>query len=258
MRGRWRALLPAMALAACVAAQEVGQGWPSYGGDAGGTRYSRAKQVTRDNVGRLRKAWEYKTGDVSDGSGLISATSFQATPILFEDTLYLCTPFNRIVALDPRTGAARWTFDPKVDLRKDNQTRKTDGAPLRCRGVAAWTDANGQPGQACAKRIFEGVIDGRLMAVDALTGRVCEQFGNKGSVDLNTLPNFGVGQVNMSSPPAIFEDLVIVGSAIGDNVRNDMPHGFVRAFHARTGALVWSWDPIPPALADKTGAGNTW
>ncbi len=259
MQGRWQALLlPCMALAAAVSAEEVGQGWPSYGGDAGGTRYSRAKQITRDNVGTLRKAWEYRTGDVSDGKGAISATSFQATPILFEDTLYLCSPFNRVIALDPRTGTPRWTFDPKVEIRKDNQTRKTDGGALRCRGVAAWSDGEASAGAPCARRIFEGVIDGRLIALDARTGTACADFGRAGSIDLNALQNFGVGQVNMSSPPAIFENLVIVGSSIGDNVRNDMPHGFVRAFDARTGALVWSWDPIPASLAGKTGAANTW
>jgi quinoprotein glucose dehydrogenase len=258
MQGRWQALLPSVILAAVAPAQELGQGWPSYGGDAGGTRYSRATEITRDNVGRLRKAWEYRTGDVSDGSGAISATSFQVTPILFEDTLYFCTPFNRVVALDPRTGAARWTFDPKVEIRKDNQTRKTDGGALRCRGVAAWADREVPAGIACARRIFEGVIDGRLIALDAATGKPCPGFGNAGTIDINALPNFGVGQVNFSSPPAIYENLVIVGSSIGDNVRNDMPHGLVRAFDARSGALQWSWDPIPTALASETGAGNTW
>ena len=259
MHGRWRTLLPGVALAAAaVSAQELGQGWPTYGGDAGGTRYSRAKQITPANVAHLRKAWEYRTGDVSDGKGATSATSFQATPILFDETLYLCTPFNRVVALDPRTGAPRWTFDPKVDIRKNNETRKTDGAPLRCRGVAAWSASDGVIGTACAKRIFEGVIDGRLIALDAATGKPCTDFGDAGTVDVNKLPNFGVGQVNFSSPPAIFENLVIVGSSIGDNVRNDMPHGIVRAFDTRSGALQWSWNPIPPALADQTGAGNTW
>jgi len=246
------------AVAAQGVAQAPGDGWPSYGGDAGGTRYSRAKQITRDNVANLRQAWEYRTGDVSDGTGAISATSFQVTPILFEDTLYLCSPFNRVIALDPRTGTARWTFDPKVEIRKDNQSRKTDGGALRCRGVAAWTDAEAPPSAPCSRRIFEGVIDGRLIALDARTGAVCAGFGKEGTIDLNALPNFGVGQVNMSSPPAVFENLVIVGSAIGDNVRNDMPHGIVRAFDARSGAQVWSWDPIPSAVADKTGAGNTW
>ena len=104
-------------------------------------RATRARAPSRATTSaRLRHAWEYRTGDVSDGKGNVSATSFQATPILFEDTLYLCSPFNRVIALDPRTGAARWTFDPKVEIRKDNQTRKTDGGALRCRGVAAWAD----------------------------------------------------------------------------------------------------------------------
>src|SRR4029453_14581415 len=151
----------------------------------------------------------------------------QATAILFEDTLYLCSPFNRVIALEPGTGKPRWTFDPKVDIRKNNATRKTDGAPLRCRGVAAWADGRATTGTACAKRIFEGVIDGRLIALDAPTGKPCADFGKDGTVDVNALPNLGVGQVSFSSPPAIFEDLVIVGSAIGDNVQVNMPHGFL-------------------------------
>jgi quinoprotein glucose dehydrogenase len=246
------------AVHALAVAQPAGDGWPSYGGDAGGTRYSRAKQISRANVSSLREAWHFHTGDVSDGKGSISATSFQATPILFEDTLYLCSPFNRVIALDPRTGKARWSHDPKVEIRKDNQTRKTDGGALRCRGVAAWADAQAPADAPCARRIFEGVIDGRLIALDARSGAACVGFGKDGTVDLNALPNFGVGQVNLSSPPAVFENLVIVGTSIGDNVRNDMPHGIVRAFDARTGAQAWSWDPIPAAVADKTGAGNTW
>ena len=88
-------------LAGAVHGAELGVGWPSYGGDAGGTRYSSLRDITPQNVARLVPAWEIHTGDVSDGSGDVSATSFQATPILFEDTLYVCTPFNRILALDP-------------------------------------------------------------------------------------------------------------------------------------------------------------
>ena len=248
----------ALLCAAAVAAQDLGVGWPSYGGDAGGTRYSRLKEIDAANVGRLAVAWEYHTGDVSDGSGAISKTSFQATPILFDDTLYLCSPFNRVIALDPRTGRARWTFDPKVEIHKDNATRQTDGAPLRCRGVAAWSDPAAAAGAMCAKRIFEGVIDGRLIALDAVTGRPCADFGRAGALDINSLPKLGKGQVNFSSPPVLFADLVIIGSAIGDNVAANMPHGIVHAFNARTGALVWSWDPIPPAYADQTGAGNVW
>jgi len=258
MRRCWIGILAGGSLAASVAATELGVGWPSYGGDPGGTRYSKLAQITPQNVASLAKAWEYHTGDVSDGSGAISATSFQATPILFEDSLYLCTPFNRIVALDPATGRERWSYDPKVEARKDAASRETDGGALRCRGVTAWRDAQAPAEAACAARIFEGVIDGRLIAVDARTGKLCTAFGEQGTIDINKLPNFGVGQVNFSSPPAVFEDKVIVGSAIGDNVRANMPHGIVRAFDARSGHQAWAWDPIPAELADQTGASNTW
>src|SRR4051812_2111988 len=126
MQQRWWMVAPALLWLAAVDAQPAGEGWGSSGGDPGGMRYSAARQIAPANVAQLRKAWEYRTGDVSDGSGSISATSFQATPILFADALYFCTPFNRVVALDPRTGKALWSFDPKVDTRKSNGTSKAD------------------------------------------------------------------------------------------------------------------------------------
>jgi quinoprotein glucose dehydrogenase len=256
MQRMWLVLFLSMSIGA-ASAQDAGIGWSSYGGDPGGTRYSKLSQITAQNVDRLVAVWEYRTGDVSDGSGEISATSFQATPILFEDKLIFCTPFNRIVALDPRTGREQWTYDPKVETRK-SMSAKTDGGALRCRGVAAWTDAQAPAGAACARRIFEGVIDGRLVAVDAGNGKPCADFGMQGVLDVNALPHDGVGRISFSSPPAIFEDMVIVGSAIGDNVRTNLPHGYVRAFNARSGKLEWSWDPIPPEMTSATGAANVW
>jgi quinoprotein glucose dehydrogenase len=258
MRACWIAILAGTWLVASAAAGELGVGWPNYGGDPGGTRYSKLAQITPRNVASLVKAWEYHTGDMSDSSGAVSATYFQATPILFEDLLYFCTPFNGIVALDPATGHERWSYDPKVDRRKDAASRETDGGALRCRGVAAWRDAQVPAGAVCARRIFEGGIDGRLIAVDAGTGKLYTDFGAQGTIDINKLRNFGVEQVNFSSPPAVFEDKVIVGSSIGDNVQANMPHGIVRAFNARSGRLEWEWDPIPPELAEQTGAANTW
>lgn len=257
MRWFWITLAVLFTLRA-VAAEETGAGWMSYGGDPGGTRYSNLQAITPANVTQLKPAWEYHTGDVSDGSGAIRATSFQATPILLEDTLYFCTPFNRVVALDPRTGRERWTYDPKLDLRKNSEAGRSDGSALRCRGVAAWADAAASAGAACSRRIFEGAIDGRLIAIDAASGKPCTDFANGGELNINSLDNQGVGQIGFSSPPAIFENLVIVGGSIGDNVRTDLPHGYVRAFDARSGKLVWSWDPIPASLASKTGAGNVW
>jgi quinoprotein glucose dehydrogenase len=251
-------LLALTGLAAGTAVSAPGAGWPAYGGDPGGTRYSAAAQITPANVGRLRQAWVYRSGDVSDGAGEVSKTSFQATPILLEDAVYFCTPFNRVIALDAANGRMRWSHDPRVEIRKRNTTRRTDGGALRCRGVSAWVDPARAAGAPCRARIFQGVIDGRLIALDAATGAPCADFGAGGTVDLNRFDNGGVGEVNISSPPAIFEDLVIVGTSIGDNVRTDLPHGIVRAFDARTGALVWSWDPIPVELRGRTGAANVW
>jgi quinoprotein glucose dehydrogenase len=215
--------------------------WPDYGNDKGGSRYSPLTQITRENVRYLEVAWEYHTGDVSDGEGGIpSTTAFEATPILIDGRLYVPSPFNRIIALDPETGEAIWKYDPKVDLsgRYANQ--------LISRGVTYWEDAQG--GESRAKRIFAATNDGRLIALDAVTGHPCADFGKAGVVDLNR----GVGELRwrgeyqVTSPPAVAGDLVIVGSAVCDNQRVDAPSGVVRAFDARSGELRWSWDLAPP------------
>src|SRR5256885_5671097 len=92
--------------------------WPEYGGDKAGLRYSPLTQITRENVAHLRMAWIYRSGDFSDGRGAITTSSLQVTPIVVDGTLYFCTPFNRVIALDPETGAERWTFDPKLRNRE--------------------------------------------------------------------------------------------------------------------------------------------
>ena len=113
---------------------------------------------------------------------------------------------------------------------------------------------------ACRARIFQGVLDGRLEALDARTGELCRDFGDGGTIDLNRMDNgsVGVGEVNVTSAPVVFGDLVIVGSAISDNHAIDMPSGFVRAFDVRTGQERWHWSPIPEVLRHQTGAGNAW
>jgi quinoprotein glucose dehydrogenase len=227
--------------------------WPFYGGDAGGTRYSLLTQINRGNVAELRIAWEYHTGDVSDGSGDRRKSAFEATPIVVDGTMYLSTPFNRVIALDPETGSERWTFDPKIDL----------GAPysegLINRGVALWSDAGTTDGGTCHRRIFLATIDARLFAIDAMTGRPCADFGEGGQIDLTRgIANIiRRGEYEETSAPAIAGDLVIVGSGIADNDRVDSPSGEVRAFDARTGKLRWSWNPISESIA-PTGAGNAW
>ena len=238
--------------------------WPAYGRDPGGSRYSPLTQITRDTVKRLQVAWTYRTGDTGGDSVARDKRAFEATPILVEGTLYLSTPFNRVVALDPRTGAPRWVFDPKVDpsLRLSEVTS---------RGVSTWVDPGKRPGARNRRRIFIGTIDARLIALDAETGRPCEGFGVDGQVDLTSgIRIVDRGDYQVTSPPAVIGDLVVVGSSIGDNRRTDVERGTVRAYDARTGALRWSWDPIPvsgrdPAAstwkagsAERTGAANAW
>ena len=104
-------------------------GWPHYGGDRGGMRYSPATQISKNNVGDLEVAWTYHSGDVSDGSDGKSRTSFNATPLLIDHALVYCTPMNRVIAVDAETGEERWAFDPV-----QRQTKLPDPHSRVCRG----------------------------------------------------------------------------------------------------------------------------
>jgi quinoprotein glucose dehydrogenase len=235
--------------------------WPAYGNDPGGMRYSPLAQINRENVAKLKVAWTFHTGDISDGRDGRKRSGFETTPILVDGTLYFTTPFNRVIALDPETGQQRWAYDPKIDLHGDY------GDGLVNRGVATWLDLTRDKGQSCRRRIFESTQDARLVAIDALSGAPCADFGKAGQISLRDLQQDDSGWYHMTSPPAIIDDLVIVGSAIDDNHRVEMARGVVRAYDARTGALRWSWDPLPqnPAAVSpgknstwRSGAGNAW
>src|SRR5262249_32625945 len=155
--------------------------------------------------------------DVSDGSGNRRKSAFEATPIVANGMMYLSTPFNRVVALDPETGHERWSFDPRIDL----QTRYSEG--LINRGVTLWTDSGKAEGVSCGRRIFLATIDARLFALDASTGEPCSDFGAGGQVDLTQgISNIKRrGEYQETSAPAVMADLVIVGSSIADNDRVD-------------------------------------
>lgn len=232
--------------------------WPYYGHDAGGMRYSPLTQINRDNVSHLKVAWTFHTGDISDGRGKTKRSGFETTPILIDGTLYLTTPFNRVIALDPETGRQRWAYDPKTELTWNY------GDGLINRGVAIWpAPGSDKVGGSARRRIFEATLDARLIALDATTGIPCSDFGAGGQVSLRNVARYIRGQYHMTSPPVVLDDLVVVGSSIDDNSRVDMPSGVVRAFDARSGALRWSWEPIepnanPPAKTWRTGAANAW
>jgi len=229
-------------------------GWPYYGHDAGGMRYSPLTQINRDNVSKLKVAWVFHTGEVQERSEDKKRSGFETTPILVDGTLYITTPFNRVIALDPATGKQRWTYDPLIDRTLDY------GDGLVNRGASTWLDSSRAAGKPCHRRIFEATQDARLIALDAATGKPCADFGNGGQVSLREVPGYLAGWYHMTSPPAVIDDIVVVGSAIDDNHRVDMPAGVVRAFDARSGALRWSWDPIArnPADGDDTNLANAW
>ncbi len=260
------ALLVLGCLPALRPEREVRGDWPAYGNDAGGSRYSPLAQVDRGNVGRLGVAWTYRTGEAEDTSPARQRSAFEATPIVVDGTLFLSTPFNRVIALDPETGKERWVYDPRVD-------RSRFLALVTSRGVSTWLDPSRPAGQACRRRIFVATIDARLIALDAERGAPCTDFGQEGTVDLSR--GIAAGAYlpccyQVTSPPAVIGALIVVGSTIGDNITTGIFRGVVRAYDARTGALRWTWDPIPADAADpatatwgaeswrRTGAANAW
>jgi len=230
-------------------------GWANYGNDAGGTRYSPAAQIDRSNVTQLKVAWTYRTGSFPHDEELDHKAAFEATPILVEGKLFLSTPYDHVIALNPETGAKLWEFDPKLEL-------PYGASEVTSRGVSAWRDAHAKAGQPCGLRIFVGTLDARLIALDGATGKPCADFGSNGEVDLTAEVKLrDPGDYQVTSAPAIFKDLVITGSSMGDNRAVTVERGIVRAFDVRTGKLCWTWDPIAPwayQTTPRTGAGNAW
>jgi quinoprotein glucose dehydrogenase len=216
--------------------------WPDYGADKGGSRHSPLDQITKENVGSLKVAWTYRSGDISDGNHGTTTSSLQVTPIVVDDVMYFCTPFNRVIALDADSGHELWKFDPGLKNRQLH-----GGYPLTCRGVSTWLDPNKKSGELCARRILTGTQDSELIALDAATGKPCPDFGQDGRVQLRE----GLGdapdwETYPTSPPLVVSDIVVVGGLVADNIRINAPPGVVRAFDVRTGRLRWAWDPVPP------------
>ena len=155
--------------------------WEHWGGDRGGMRFSPLAQITPANVGDLVRAWEFRTGDLERRAPAVMArTKFQATPLLVEDSLIFCSPFNEVIALDPGSGAQKWRYDPKISTEQRPANR------YNCRGVAWWVDDQLAADAACRARIFMGTNDARVIALDARTGIPCADFGTGGAIKLET------------------------------------------------------------------------
>ena len=237
------------------------QEWRFYGGDAGGTRFSKLQQIDRANVSRLKSAWTYHMGEADRGGNETDrhqVAPFESTPLVIDGVLYFSTPSNRVIALNAENGKEIWQFDPQAGLAGPRQF-------FQHRGVAYWQSKTGED-----RRILFGTHDGRLIALEAKTGKPCHDFGKDGIVNLRAgvADAFPAAEYSVTSPPAIFQDLVITGAAVPEYPSRG-PSGVVRSFDVRSGRLVWTFHTIPhpgeaghetwqeDAWQDRTGA-NVW
>ncbi|HEY5647210.1 MAG TPA: hypothetical protein VIS76_14770, partial [Pseudomonadales bacterium] len=232
--------------------------WTHYGSRPGGGRYSEADQITAANLHRLKPVWEHRSGDFRSGaleSGIDfeegmarRPTTFMVTPIMVDDTLYYCTPYNRVFALDPQTGAEKWSFDPGVDMSREGLTN--------CRAVSSWKNP-APTGAACDRRIVMGTLDARIVVLDAATGKRCTDFAGGGDVDLKAgLSAHRDIEYSVTSPPAIIGNTLVTGAMIADSQRHDVPAGVVRAYDVVTGEFLWGWNPVAAGHAQLDGDGN--
>jgi quinoprotein glucose dehydrogenase len=254
----------------------AGGEWSTYGGDLASSKYSPLDQITRDNFSKLKIVWRAKTPDASlsmttpggaewtstpgaifaeltklnpqrwrDGTPPLTG-NFKATPLMVGGSLYLNSPSSVGTALNAATGAVRWVYNPK----SYEAGTTTMSARWNERGVAYWTDGK-------EERIFWGTGDGYLIAVDAKTGRPCEDFGQHGRIDLmDGLPRAKRGQrdflnaltYSVQSPPLVVRDVIVTPASISSYIVNkEQIPGWLRGFDVRTGKVKWTFHTIPQA-----------
>ncbi|TXU00231.1 pyrroloquinoline quinone-dependent dehydrogenase [Enterobacter hormaechei] len=227
--------------------------WDSFHGQLNAQKYSPLTQITADNVGKLTKVWEFHTGDVSDGKGDTPATVWSATPIFANDTLYIGTPFDRLIALDPGTGKEKWHYDTK-------SSRKALTQPvLKNRGVSYWQAKNPVNGEECQKMVYMGTVDGKLFALDADSGKPCGGFADNGVLDLNQWNTVNAKYpLSVLQPPTVVGNHLLVGWAGKDWAYAEAPPGTVFSVNAQTGKLEWTFEAIPAEIRKRTGTANVW
>ncbi len=219
--------------------------WPAWGG-GGGQRFSDLNEITPDNVKNLKVAWVYHTGDIAKNYGV------EMTPLEIGDTIYGCTSIHAVFALDAATGKQKWRFDPKTPV-------KYSPPNSACRGVAYFHNPNAQSGQQCENRIVWGTWDAKMFAVDAATGAPCEDFGDKGHIDLTQ----GLGEivptmVSVTSAPTIVRGVIVTSQQVRDGERQKAPSGVIRGWNAVTGELQWAWDMNQPDITKLPPEGKTY
>ena len=256
-----------------LAAVEPSAGWSLPAGALGGGHFSPATQITPDNVENLEIAWTHRSGDFREGDNFIDGlsgeaplqSSWQATPILIEDHLVFCTPFNRIISVHAGTGEERWSYTADIDL---------ESFPMpRCRGVTQWLNTSVTEGERCRTVVIAPLMDARVIGLDAYSGERCP-FGSESQINLSEgLGPFETGFYMLNTPPAIIGNTLVTGGTVADNVTTAVPSGVVRAYDLSTGQVLWAWEPLlgpdgkPPSaekaedgadVAFRQGTTNAW
>ena len=221
--------------------------WPMPGRDPGGMRYSPLNQITPANVNQLKVAWVYHMKPAGSGTSLHPS---EDQPLVVGSTMYVVTPYSRVVALDSATGHEQWMF------------QIPDGDQASVRGANYWPG-----GEGAAPAIIFGTRRGRMYSISATTGQLNQEFGDHGMVDLKTPEVMTTGKDKsyiLPSPPLIYKNLVITGSGPGEGpggLNGGVgPAGDTRAWDARTGKLVWTFHsvPRPGEVGHDTWAGDSW
>ncbi|WP_368649533.1 pyrroloquinoline quinone-dependent dehydrogenase [Castellaniella ginsengisoli] len=251
--GGAKATVAAPASLTAEAPNRAGAEWNSFHGQLGAQKYSPLDQINVGNVDKLEKAWQFHTGDVSDGSGGLPPTVWSATPIFANNTLYIGTPFYRVFALDPASGEVRWEFDTHSTLEAMTQPA------LKTRGVAYWEAEDPQAGQPCQKIVYIGTMDAQLFALDADTGRKCEAFGRHGVVNINEQNTLHAKYpLSLLQPPTVAGDHLILGWAGKDWAYAQAPPGTLFSLNARTGDLEWTFHALDAEMRKVSGTANVW
>jgi quinoprotein glucose dehydrogenase len=223
--------------------------WAAYGRDKEGTRYSPLKQLTAANVGKLERAWVYRTGDLPP-KDKVNKWAAETTPLKVGDALYVCSATNNLMRLEAATGKEVWVYKSGVPYEAVPYT-------AACRGVTYYESRTVPPGQVCHTRIIEATLDERLIAVDTETGKPCEGFGAQGQVNLlkgmgNTVPGF----VAEPSPPPIVNGVIVTNQEVLDGQRRWAPSGVIRGYSADSGQFLWAWDVNRPDQRGEPAEGE--
>ncbi|MHC1479541.1 membrane-bound PQQ-dependent dehydrogenase, glucose/quinate/shikimate family [Frateuria aurantia] len=275
---------PTAAADIAARADHDGKDWTAFGRSSFGDRYAPATQITPANVAKLQPAWTFHTGDFK-GPGDPVEIANEVTPLKVNGKLYICTPHNIVIALDPDTGKELWRHDPRIN--RDDKSYQH----MICRGVSYWDSAAAPVASAapagaassatsaassdqgpiavseCPRRIFATTMDATVIALDADTGKLCESFGDHGVIGLY----HGMGMTKRgflmpTSPPSVSRHVLVVAASVTDNDSTDEPSGVIRGYDTVSGKLLWAWDParpdqsapLPPGEHYVNNSPNSW